>query len=359
MDAYLVGGAVRDTLMGFPPKDRDWVVVGSSPAQMKALGFEEVGAFFPVFLHPETREEYALARTERSTGDGYLDFECQTENVSLEEDLYRRDLTINAIAMSSDGVVVDPYGGREDLDARMLRHVSDAFAEDPVRILRIGRFLARYGAGWSVHPSTIQLSFTMVRSGMLNSLTAERVWKEFSRGLMEPFPFLMIRWFQKLGLFELPSFADYIGIRNGQISCLTDSCSRCKSMSLAVKFALVFARSWKGHEAKMSCIPGEIRAVAEGLYAARQNNYVDYFQWNIDEKFKFLKNVLPRHETLRNQVFEAMAVEDSATAMEIEKDFAIVMSVDTKAISASMPPGIGVGKAIMDAQFSALRQAHR
>lgn len=359
MDAYLVGGAVRDTLMGITPKDRDWVVVGSSPEEMKALGFVEVGAFFPVFLHPETQEEYALARKERSTGDGYLDFECETQGVTLEEDLFRRDLTINAIAMSKTGQVVDPYGGREDLDARMLRHVSEAFAEDPVRVLRIGRFLARYGAGWSVHPETIKLSFDMVKSGMLNSLTAERVWKEFSRGLMEPFPFLMIRWFQKLGLFELPSFSDYTGIRNGQISCLTDSCSRCKSMTLAVKFALVFARSWKGQEARMSCIPGEIREVAEGLYAARQANYVDYFQWTLDEKFKFLKNVLVRQERLRNQIFEAMAIEDSATALAIEKDYAIIAGVDTKAISSSMPPGIGVGKAIMDAQYRALSEAYQ
>lgn len=359
MKIYLVGGAVRDKLMGIEPKDRDWVVVGATAQDMLDKGFTQVGSFFPVFLHPETGEEYALARSERSTGSGYLDFECVTEGVTLEEDLKRRDLTINAIAMDEEGNVIDPYNGREDLDNRVLRHVSEAFAEDPVRILRIGRFLARYGAGWSVHQETVRLAFSMVDKGMLDSLTPERVWKEFSRGLMEKFPFLMVRWFQKLKLFSLPSFADYSGIYNGQISCLTDSCSRQSSLSLAVKFALVFARSWQGSEAKASCIPLDIREVAQGLYHTRGANYIEYMQWPLDQKFQFLKEVLPRREMLRNQIFEAMAIEDSASAFAIERDYSTLLSVDTKAITQSMPPGPQVGQAIMKAQYEALKAAYR
>jgi len=191
MKTYLVGGAVRDMLMGLEPKDRDYVVVGSSVEEMLAAGFEKVGADFPVFL--KDNEEYALARREKKTGTGYLGFTSEFGvDVTLEEDLGRRDLTINSMAFEDDegnpGVylVNDFFGGQDDLRAKVLRHTSNAFAEDPVRVLRLARFRARLGSEWTVAPETVALVSQMAKRGVLNELTAERVWKELSRALMEP-----------------------------------------------------------------------------------------------------------------------------------------------------------------------------
>lgn len=187
MQVYLVGGAVRDHLLGHPYHEKDYVVVGATPEQLLAQGFQPVGKDFPVFLHPETKDEYALARTERKSGHGYHGFEFHTDpSVTLEEDLIRRDLTINAMAMDSDGNVYDPYGGQQDLCNKVLRHVSNAFVEDPLRVLRIARFAARYHAlGFVVAPETLLLMQELAESGELHALTPERVWKETSRALME------------------------------------------------------------------------------------------------------------------------------------------------------------------------------
>jgi len=190
MKIYLVGGAVRDTLLGLVPKERDWVVVGSNTDEMLNLGFKQVGKDFPVFLHPDSHEEYALARTERKTGPGYtgFDFHASTE-VTLEEDLMRRDLTINAIAKDDEGNLIDPYNGQQDLDSGLLRHVSPAFAEDPVRILRIARFAARFAKfGFKVAHGTNALMRKMVANGEVDALVAERVWKELDRSLAETQP---------------------------------------------------------------------------------------------------------------------------------------------------------------------------
>jgi tRNA nucleotidyltransferase (CCA-adding enzyme) len=192
LKAYVVGGAVRDTLLGRPGSDRDWVVVGATPAQMVDAGFVPVGRDFPVFLHPQTREEYALARTERKTAPGYRGFAFHADpGVTLEEDLGRRDLTINAMAFDSQGRLVDPHGGQRDLEQRVLRHVSAAFAEDPVRLLRLARFAARY-PDFSVAPETIELGRRMVAAGEVDALVAERVWNELARGLMETRPSRML-----------------------------------------------------------------------------------------------------------------------------------------------------------------------
>ena len=187
MQVYLVGGAVRDQLLGHPYHEKDYVVVGATPEQLLAQGFQPVGKDFPVFLHPETKDEYALARTERKSGHGYHGFEFHTDpSVTLEQDLIRRDLTINAMAMDNDGNVYDPYGGQQDLCNKVLRHVSDAFVEDPLRVLRIARFAARYHAlGFVVAPETLLLMQELAESGELDALTPERVWKETSRALME------------------------------------------------------------------------------------------------------------------------------------------------------------------------------
>ncbi len=189
---FLVGGAVRDALLGLPVQDRDWVAVGTTPKSLIDKGFVPVGKDFPVFLHPVTHEEVALARTERKTGSGYHGFQFHTDpDVTLEEDLGRRDLTINAMAQAEDGSLIDPYGGRRDLEARVLRHVSPAFAEDPVRILRLARFAARFG-DFTVAPETMALMRGMVAAGEADALVAERVWQEVARGLMEKHPARMI-----------------------------------------------------------------------------------------------------------------------------------------------------------------------
>ncbi len=188
MRAYVVGGAVRDALLGRSGVDRDWVVVGATPDEMTAAGYTPVGRDFPVFLHPQTKEEYALARTERKTAPGYRGFTFHAApDVTLEQDLARRDLTINAMAQAEDGTLIDPHGGRRDLEAKLLRHVGEAFAEDPVRILRLARFAARF-ADFSVAPETMVLMRRMVAAGEVDALVAERVWQELARGLMEARP---------------------------------------------------------------------------------------------------------------------------------------------------------------------------
>lgn len=186
-EIYCVGGAVRDGLLGLPVQDRDWVVVGSTPEAMLAQGFQPVGKDFPVFLHPQTHEEYALARTERKTAPGYTGFTFHAApDVTLEQDLSRRDFTINAMALAADGTLIDPYGGQADLRIGRLRHVSSAFAEDPVRILRGARFAARFG--FSIAPETLVLMQAMVANGEVDALVPERVWQELARGLMETQP---------------------------------------------------------------------------------------------------------------------------------------------------------------------------
>ncbi|NBF12918.1 multifunctional CCA addition/repair protein [Pseudomonas sp. Fl4BN1] len=195
MQIYKVGGAVRDRLLGRPVTDIDWVVVGASAEEMVAKGFRPVGADFPVFLHPKSGEEYALARTERKSGRGYGGFTFHASpEVTLEEDLIRRDLTINAMAEDAQGVLTDPYNGQKDLEDRLLRHVSPAFAEDPLRVLRVARFAARYASlGFSVAPDTLELMRQLSQSGELQALTAERSWKEISRALMEDQPQIFVQ----------------------------------------------------------------------------------------------------------------------------------------------------------------------
>ena len=190
MQVYLVGGAVRDRLLGLPVGERDWVVVGARPEELERQGYVRVGKEFPVFLHPETREEYALARTERKVGPGYTGFTTRfSPDVTLEDDLLRRDLTINAIAEDEDGQLVDPFGGRRDIEARVLRHVSDAFVEDPVRVLRLARFAARFtNLGFTIAAETCGLMQQIVAAGEMDALVPERVWKETQRALDEARP---------------------------------------------------------------------------------------------------------------------------------------------------------------------------
>jgi len=216
MQIYKVGGAVRDRLLGRAISEVDWVVVGASAEALQAKGFRPVGADFPVFLHPETGEEYALARTERKSGHGYGGFTFYASpEVTLEEDLLRRDLTINAMAEDAEGRLIDPYGGRRDLEARLLRHVSPAFAEDPLRVLRVARFAARYAPrGFRIAPETLVLMRRLAESGELQALTAERSWKEISRALMEPRPDIFIQVLRDCGALRelLPEVDALFGV---------------------------------------------------------------------------------------------------------------------------------------------------
>jgi tRNA nucleotidyltransferase (CCA-adding enzyme) len=255
--AYVVGGAVRDELLGLPVQDRDYVVVGATPEEMAAQGFKPVGRDFPVFLHPETKEEYALARTERKSGRGYKGFTVHAApDVTLEEDLRRRDLTINAMAKAPDGTLIDPFGGKRDLEAGVLRHVSEAFAEDPVRILRVARFAARFG--FQVAPETLELMKEMVAGGEADYLVPERVWQEFSRGLGEPRPELMFEVLGRSGL--APKLL-------GEVKPIREILARAAraQASVPVRFAVI---AWPHQEAEVAALcerlkaPNEVRDLA-------------------------------------------------------------------------------------------------
>ncbi|MDX9707029.1 MAG: multifunctional CCA addition/repair protein [Azospira sp.] len=258
LSSYVVGGAVRDRLLGLPVKDRDHVVVGATPEEMLARGFRPVGRDFPVFLHPETHEEYALARTERKTAPGYAGFACHAApDVTLEEDLARRDLTINAIAEAADGALIDPYGGRRDLAAKLFRHVGPAFVEDPVRILRLARFAARF-TDFSVAPETLALMRTMVDNGEIDALVPERVWQELARGLMEARPSRLFAVLRDCGalarllpeldrLFGVPQRAEYHPeIDTGvHVMMVVDAAARA-GYALPVRFAALLHDLGKG-----------------------------------------------------------------------------------------------------------------
>ncbi|MBA4284084.1 MAG: multifunctional CCA addition/repair protein [Xanthomonadaceae bacterium] len=251
MRRYLVGGAVRDRLLNRPVHERDWVVTGATPEDMEALGYKPVGKDFPVFLHPQTREEHALARTERKSGRGYHGFTVYAApDVTLEQDLIRRDLTVNAMAEDETGALIDPYGGAADLDARLLRHVSSAFAEDPVRVLRIARFHSRYAdLGFGIAPDTMALMRQMVEAGEVDHLTPERVWKETERALMQPQPSVFFTTLRDCGALKrlMPELDALFGVPQppkhhpevdtGLHVMLTVDCAARLDAPLAVRYA--------------------------------------------------------------------------------------------------------------------------
>jgi tRNA nucleotidyltransferase (CCA-adding enzyme) len=269
---YAVGGAVRDELLGLRVSDRDYVVVGGTPEEMESLGYKPVGKDFPVFLHPKTHEEYALARTERKIARGYKGFQIHaTPDVTLEQDLERRDLTINAMARDEGGRLVDPFGGAADLERGLLRHVSPAFVEDAVRILRVARFAARFG--FAVAPETMALMRSMVANGEADALVPERVWQEFSRGLMEGDPALMFAVLAEAGLLGklLPElglvFEDARPANDASRSLVRSlQCASAERLALAPRFALLVLGAPSSESVNAVCerlkAPGDCRDLA-------------------------------------------------------------------------------------------------
>jgi len=337
--AYVVGGAVRDELLGLPVKDRDWVVVGATPEEMVAKGFKPVGKDFPVFLHPASKEEYALARTERKSGKGYKGFTVHAApDVTLEDDLRRRDLTINAIAKDENGRLIDPFGGQEDLRRGVLRHVSAAFAEDPVRILRIARFAARFS--FSVDPKTLALMREMVRSGETDHLVAERVWQEFSKGLMEEHPERMFQVLESTGLKLLPK-------PKGKLSG-----------GLAVRFALI---AWPLEEKEVEALCKRLRAPNEVRELAMlASGYRD--QLKHAKKPEELLDLLKRTDAFRRPERFAQLLEVARVAApksdfnRLEKARAAAAAVDAGAI-AGKGAGKDIARRVDAARLEAIRSA--
>jgi tRNA nucleotidyltransferase (CCA-adding enzyme) len=337
---YTVGGAVRDELLGLTVKERDYVVVGATPEEMVKQGFKPVGKDFPVFLHPATHEEYALARTERKSGRGYKGFTVYAApEVTLEEDLKRRDLTINAIAKGDDGALIDPFGGVNDLASKILRHVSEAFAEDPVRILRVARFAARFG--FEVHPETMALMQRMVKEGEADYLVPERVWQEFAKGLAEPHP---------------PSMFDVLG-RSGLLQKLFPELKVIPqnfSGSVAARFALL---AWPLEEAQVDALcdrlraPNEVRELA--LTACRCRNKLAGSTPQALLDLLKTADAFRRPERFAELLQLARLAAPGVDTARIERALRAAMAVDAGEI-AQRAKGADIGRLIDEARVKAI-----
>ncbi len=347
MKAYVVGGAGRDELLGLPVKDRDHVVVGATPEPRVRLGYRPVGKDFPVFLHPQTHEEYALARTERKSGRGYKGFAVHAApDVTLEEDLRRRDLTINAMARAEDGTLIDPFGGQNDLRSRVLRHVSEAFAEDPVRILRVARFAARFD--FQVDAHTMDLMRNMVSTGEADALVPERVWQELAKGLCEPRPQRM---------FEV---LDACGLRAKLLPKVNNAAFNFHG-SLGVRFALL---AWPLEEAAVTAlcerlrVPNDVRELA--LNASRNR---DALLAAARATPQALLELLKRADAFRRPERFAELLETARLAApgldvaRVERALAAAAAVDAGAIAASAPSARAIPKMIDEARTRAIAEA--
>jgi tRNA nucleotidyltransferase (CCA-adding enzyme) len=349
MKVYKVGGAVRDELLGLPVQDHDHVVVGASPEEMERLGYRPVGKDFPVFLHPQTHEEYALARTERKTGRGYKGFTVYAApDVTLEDDLARRDLTINAIAKDeSTGALIDPFRGADDLKAGVLRHVGPSFPEDPVRILRVARFAARFG--FAIAPETLALMRRMVTDGEADHLVPERVWQEFAKGLTEPAPRRMFDALAACGALEhvLPEWHSLDGER--ALAALDKAAEAAHS--LPVRYAALFAGGQAGAADAASArlrAPNDCRDLA--VLAARLSDRVRAAR-RLDAEA--IVDLLERTDAFRRPERFATLVDacecdaaaigehDPARRPRLERALAAARSVDAGALAAANPADIG------------------
>ena len=348
MKTYVVGGVVRDELLGLPVADRDWVVVGATPEDMVRAGFRPVGKDFPVFLHPETHEEYALARTERKSGRGYKGFTVYAApDVTLEADLARRDLTINAMARDASGRLIDPYGGEKDLRDGVLRHVSEAFDEDPVRILRVARFAARFG--FRIAPETQALMRRMVDSGEVDHLVAERVWQEFARGLMEKHPARMLEVLAECGLAVrlLPE------LKNER-----DALERAAQADapLPVRFAVL---AWGLEEAAVRALCERLRAPNEdlelALVASRCRPLLSAREPR--ELLEFLKraDAIRRPERFAQLIAAVRFADPAADLRRVETALAAAAGVDAGAIARES--SVDIGARVEQARAAAIEKA--
>jgi len=373
MKAYVVGGAVRDQLMGAPSNDRDWVVVGATPEEMVAAGFTPVGRDFPVFLHPQTHEEYALARTERKSGAGYHGFVFHTaSDVTLEQDLARRDLTVNAIALDPDsGALIDPFGGAADVRAGVLRHVSAAFAEDPVRLLRVARFAARWPR-FVVADATRALLQRLVRDGEVDALVPERSWQEIARGLAEPKPSRMIAVLRDSGAWarlapELEAWCAKDGDRCAALmqalddcpppaplrfACLCHGLSRSEIQALCARWrvdtdslelAVMVAREWPALAGGGALSSGDVLVLLERSDA-----------WRRPERVRTGLVVL--------RALASMGTQPSTTQQHCERieralQAALQVSVASLSPDVRAAPGPALGRALRDARGQAIAQA--
>ncbi len=364
METYVVGGAVRDEMLGLPVQDRDYVVVGSTPEEMVKQGFRPVGRDFPVFLHPQTHEEYALARTERKTAPGYHGFAFHAApDVTLEQDLQRRDLTINAMARDGSGRLIDPYHGAEDLGEGVLRHVSPAFAEDPVRILRVARFAARFD--FTVAPETQALMVQMVQDGEADALVAERVWQELAKGLMEKTPSAMFAILRECGALArvLPQIdALYDAAQDGEAMAALDAAA-AGTAALDVRFAALL-RALEPEAVDALCTklraPAACRDLA--LLAARHGNAIaDGAELDAEALMQVLEaaDAWRRPERFRDLMEAALAgVADAGASrkrLRIAHDAALAVDAGVVARTQKSPDGIKA--AVAEARLAAIRNA--
>lgn len=365
MKIYCVGGAVRDELLGLPVKDRDYVVVGATPEEMLRRGFKPVGKDFPVFLHPETHEEYALARTERKTARGYHGFAFHAApDVTLEQDLARRDLTINAIAKDADGRLIDPFNGASDLREGVLRHVGPAFAEDPVRILRVARFAARLG--FRVAPDTLELMKTMAENGEADALVAERVWQEFAHGLMESKPSRMLAVLRECGA---------LGRVMPEIDALWNDRDAAREASLALDAAARAGHSLETRVAALlrsldplavESLAGRLKMPAESrdlaLLAARcGNSVVDAGELDPEGLLELFEaaDAWRRPERFKALVAAVLAGEENAETarLRLGRVLAAASAVNAAAIAKSSPTPAETGRRVAEARLAAIREA--
>ena len=359
MDIFLVGGAVRDKLLGYPFSDRDWVVVGATPDDLLSQGFQAVGKDFPVFLHPETKEEYALARTERKTAHGYTGFQCYSSpDVTLEEDLMRRDLTINAMAESADGTIVDPYHGQQDLDDRWLRHVSPAFIEDPLRVLRTARFYARYHhLGFRIAAETTELCQTISASGELQHLSQERVWQELESALKERSP---------AHYFFALQDCEAAPVLFPQLSPLSEQQAKHlhlaaeHSLSLPQRLAMLFFElSEEESKAVLTQLkaPNEFKELALmastcGLRCSQANN-------SAEEKLNLIQQLDAFRRPERFEEFLeccGLFTGNKQAQQQLQQAFQATQTVDAKTLAAQGLKGAEIGKALREQRLLAIQQ---
>jgi len=353
MKIYLVGGAVRDQLLGFQPKERDWVVVGATPKQMLDLGFRQVGKDFPVFLHPKTQEEYALARIERKIGKGYTGFEFETTpKVTLEEDLKRRDLTINAIAQTDDGTIIDPFDGQKDLKSQVLRHISTSFAEDPVRILRAARFAARFN--FKIADDTQKLMQQMVKAHEVDALVPERVTKELEKALQEPHPDNFFKVLEKCDALKI--LFPEININQQQLTILLNTAKI--TPKLALRFAALFSNTPADITLK-TCKQYKIANELKDLALLVSKHLIDFKNFTNLQPDKILNFFMAADAFRREERFyNFLIVCEAATqvsAENIKNCYLATKSIDTKPIIEKYS-GVEIKEKIHDLRLKAIAE---